>query len=146
MLYNALAIYVSTYSVFAIMFLFVYYFCKWEMGIIRFNNVINLEFAGKKRTVLFAVYSYSVIFAWLALAAPWLDLFTFRWFTHFQDHGIMTYFGLMEGKTADTYFLVMFLNILAVKAALNLGEAAMLFSNNRVKLVPTHLGMVWLRE
>jgi hypothetical protein len=138
---------VSIYSLLAITFLFVHYFCKWEMGLQRYNNVINLMWANSSGALLIAVYSYSVLAAWLVFSLPWLDLFTFQKFTHFQDHdGIMTYFGLISGKQANTYFLVMFLNILGVKAALNIAEAALLLRGGRVKLIPMRFGMVWLRE
>lgn len=146
MLYNTLAVYVSAYSVLAILLLVAHFYCKWQMGLRKYNEVINGALAGKKKTILFGIYSYSITIAWLVFALPFLDLVTFRWFTEFQDHGILTYFGSLSDKTANFYFLLIFFNILGVKAALNLGEAALLLHKGRVRLIPTKFGMIWAQE
>ena len=80
---------------------------------------------------------------WIALALPWIDLFTFGWFTHIKDGGLESYFGRMTSHDASIYFVVVVLmNIIGAKAAMTLAELAGLLRKGRVRMV-TH-GPFWV--
>jgi|SRR3989344_1032212 len=139
--------FVSIYSVLAVAILVALLYTKHVYGVRGLNNKVNEKFAGKKFVAVFEVYSYVVLAAWVAIALPWLDLFTFGYSTKFSEHGIITYFGQFEGRQADMYFLGMFLNILAVKAAMNLVDLAHILKRGRVIILqPTKMFMLWKPE
>jgi hypothetical protein len=129
--------FVSTYSVLAVAILVALLYTKHVYGVRGLNNKVNQKFAGKKFVAVFEIYSYVVLVAWVAIALPWLDLFTFGYSTKFSEHGIITYFGQFEGRQAD----------IAAKAALNLVDLAHILKQGRVVILqPTKMFMIWKPE
>lgn len=142
--YYAFASLASLYSMLAAILLVTYFYMKHVYGIQGSTKIIN-QFAGTKKIVVFELYSYLSLVVWFAFALPWVDLFTFQWFSHFENEGLRTYFGWMTDHEASIYFVVMFFNILGAKAAMTLAELAGLLRKGRVRMVPHGIFFVWMR-
>ncbi len=144
MLFNTLMTLSSTYSMLAIVILISTVYLKKVHGLDGFNRQVN-TLAKSKTIVVFEVYSWFSIVVWVTLALPWVDLFTANYMSGFKSGGVTTYFGWMSSKQAGAYFVLMFMNILGVKAAMKLTEIAAMLRRGRVHLVrPAWGAMVWM--
>lgn len=144
MLFNTLVTFASIYSLLAVLILFVSVYLKKVYGLTGFNQQVN-RLAKTKTIVVFEVYSWVSMVIWFALALPWVDLFTANLSSSFKDDGINTYFGWMSSKQAGIYFVLMFMNILGVKAALKFTEITAMLRRGRVHLVrPAWGALVWM--
>lgn len=143
-MYYAFASLATLYSALAVILLITYFLMKRVYGILGSTERIN-TLARTKKVVAFEFYSYLSLVIWFALALPWVDLFTFQWFSHFENDGLRTYFGWMSDHEVSIYFVVMFLNILGAKAAMTLAELAAMLRKGRVRMVPHGIFFVWMR-
>ena len=145
-MYYMFATLATLYSALAVVLLITYFYMKRVHGIAGSTETINQKFAGTKKVVAFEIYSYLSLAVWFALVLPWADLFTFQWFSHFENDGLQTYFGWMTSHDASVYFVVMFMNILGAKAAMTLAELAGMLRKGRVRMVPQGFFFVWMLE
>lgn len=106
---------------------------------------LNTHFAHNPvRTTLMQVFSGLAVLSWVAIMLPWIDFFTVQWFvTYTPSGGLMTYFGEVNGQTADMYFLVGFFNILTAKAAPNMIDLFALLRQGPVIRIPMGILHVW---
>ncbi|MEJ0001869.1 MAG: hypothetical protein WDN09_01640 [bacterium] len=75
----------------------------------------------RKKTAVFAIHVITAcfIFAWLALALPWIDtIIGTHWFTTLHDGTMTTWFGNFRDNLGDKYFVTVLLGIAGVKGAL----------------------------
>ena len=144
MLFNTLMILSSIYSVLAIVILISNIYIKKVYGLSDFNRRVN-GLAKSKQIVVFEVYSWCSMFVWFTLALPWIDIFTFNYSSSFKDGGLYTYFGWMSSEQAGMYFILLFINILGVKAALSITQITRMLRRGRVYLVRSAWGAVtWI--
>ena len=144
-MYYAFVALASLYSMLAVVLLITYFYMKRVYGINGSTEKVN-TLAGTKKVVTFEIYSYLSLAVWFALVLPWADLFTFQWFSHFENGGLRSYFGWMTSHNASVYFVVMLMNILGAKAAMTLSELAGLLRKGRVRMVPHGFFFVWMPE
>lgn len=142
-MYYAFATLATLYSTLAVILLLAYFSMKHMYGIAGATERIN-TLAGTQKVVAFEIYSYLSLAVWFALALPWVDLFTFQWFTHFENHGLRSYFGWMTDHEVSVYFMVTSMNILGVKAAITLAELAGLLCKGPVLMIPRGPFLVWM--
>lgn len=144
MFFAILVTFASIYSLLAVVILITSVYLKKVYGLTGLNQRVN-KLAKTKSVAIFEVYSWISIAIWLALALPWIDLFTANLFSSFKDDGINTYFGWMSSKQAEVYFALMFMNILGVKAALKFTEISPMLRRGHVHLVRHVWGaLVWI--
>ena len=145
-----LSIFVFTYALFAIVFVVATVGIRFLGGVEGYNRYINNRFAGKKSVIVFEIYSYLVLLAWLTTFLSFADLFTIQKFAQFRDYpyyDILTWFGPMSYRQGDIHFFFLFFNILGIKAALNMVEVARLVRQGRVRIHKLPYGfLLWTRE
>ncbi len=123
MTFITIAILVSVYSIFAMFLVVLWTYLKWTRG--KQGAVEQLNRLAKSKTALFVqYYSYVAVGAWLILVASLADLLFFHQFSHFgefSDDPAMTWFGPLQGRSGDIYFLVIILNVITAKASVVIG-------------------------
>ena len=139
-------------TLFGILFVLGFWGIKHAYGLEVLVRIINNYFAGRRFMLWVEIFSYICMVAWVALALPWIDLFTtLWWFSRIEDLeggglGLKTWFGFMNEHEATTYFCFMFFNILGVKAALQISEMAKLLQRGRIRIIRHGLILAWMSE
>ena len=135
MIIDTLSIFVTAYSLFAIVFMIASLYVEFRFGIDKFAKIVNERYAKKKALIIFEIFSWLVVVVWLVLGLTFVDLTTFQFFTHFEGSGVSTLLGSMDSRKFDVYFLVMFFNILGVKAAWLFAQVAHILRKGYVRLI-----------
>ena len=104
------------------------------------------KIARTKKAVVFEIYSYLSVLAWLVFALPLLDFMTFSKFVTYQDGGLQSYFGWMTSQQASVYFVLMMMNIIGAKAFMTLAELAGMLRRTRVLLISRGMFLIWEPE
>ncbi|MBP9711789.1 MAG: hypothetical protein KBD55_02025 [Candidatus Pacebacteria bacterium] len=104
------------------------------------------KLVGSKNLIMLELYGYATLFSWIALAIPWIDLFTISKWAHFENHNLRTYFGLISNNDANFYLFAVFFGVLGSKAALAFIDLAKLLRKGRVKCTPHGPFVSWSPE
>ncbi len=136
MIFNAISILVSGYSIVAMLLIVVWTYLKMTRGTDGAVDQIN-RLAGSKILLFHQYYSYVATVGWLVMVASLVDLLYFQQFSHFgefSDDPAITWFGPMQGRSANIYFLMIIMNVITPKAVVVLEPLSRILRQGPVKM------------